>query len=263
MFKKIWWILVVSFSLIIFYGLLTSLIHNNIGSTADWLSGAGAIIAIFFAYLQISEQRKEYQNDKRKEKEEKKANNKPYFSVIQRYMVKTGKEIAWANSGEEYHALYLMYSKNNKETSEFYQGYLYEFKNVTNNTAFDIVLKIDYFDIDLKQKYTDIICTYTSVTFKENILFLPKKIFANYKKTSKMSKNIYLFYKSIDGIYYREMWKEKIKEPENDFQMGGLILEFVEIKEVDSADVPKQKQAVGYLMQPIEDRIYSPKSAEH
>lgn len=259
-FKKIWWILGISFLIIITAkGLITSLNHNNIGSTADWICGAGSLIAVFFAYLQISEQRNEYQNDRRKENKEKRTSNRPCFSVIQRYTVKTGKEIAWANSGEEYHALYLLYSKDNKELSEFFQGYLYEFRNITDNTAFDIVLKIDYYDNNSNKKYTDIICTYESVTYKGNILFLPKNIFANYEETSKMSKNISLFYKSIDGICYRETWKEKMQSNETNTQISGLILEFLEIKEVNSTDMPKQKQAVGYLMQPTKDKIFSSK----
>ena len=57
------------------------------GTGAEWISSIGALVAIVFAYWQIYEQRKEYENDRREEKVEKRLSNRPFFTVIQKNII--------------------------------------------------------------------------------------------------------------------------------------------------------------------------------
>ena len=227
------------------------------GSGAEWIGSVGSLVAIIFAYLQIHEQRKEYENDRREEKVEKRLSNRPFFTVIQKNVVQ--KELVWLNpDDEEYLFLYSM--SNNPAQITFFEGYIYEFRSVTPNIALDIVLQINYYDNNKKLKYTDTICTCTAVVDREKILFLPHNVLARFDEVVTMCKEIYLFYKSIDGIYYREVWREVASNQNigNNVQPDALIIEFIEIKEVDSVDVPKQNQAVGSLIN-YKDKIYASK----
>ncbi|AIS09523.1 hypothetical protein LACWKB8_1258 [Lactobacillus sp. wkB8] len=69
-----------------------------------------------------------------------------------------------------------------------------------------------------------------------------------------------MFYKSIDGIYYREVWREEVTNQMvgNNIQPNASILKFMEIKEVDSADVPQQNQAIGCWVN-YKNKIYASK----
>lgn len=229
------------------------------GTGAEWISSIGALVAIVFAYWQIYEQRKEYENDRREEKVEKRLSNRPFFTVIQKNIIQEEKEVVWVNTDD---AGYLfLYSKNiNKTQISFFKGYLYEFRSVTPNIALGIVLQINYYDNNKKLKYSDTICTCTPVVDKEKILFSPHNVFASYDEVVNMSKDICLFYKSIDGIYYREVWREEVTNQNvgNNIQPNASILKFMEIKEVDSADVPQQNQAIGCLVN-HKNKIYASK----
>ncbi|MCT6889495.1 hypothetical protein [Lactobacillus sp. wkB8] len=70
------------------------------GTGAEWISSIGALVAIVFAYWQIYEQRKEYENDRREEKVEKRLSNRPFFTVIQKNIIQEEKEVVWVNTDD-------------------------------------------------------------------------------------------------------------------------------------------------------------------
>lgn len=59
---------------------------------------------------------------------------------------------------------------------------------------------------------------------------------------------------------FNDFWYEVASNQNigNNVQPDALIIEFIEIKEVDSADVPNQNQAVGSLIN-YKDKIYASK----
>ena len=130
----------------------------NFGTVADWFSSLLSFFAIIFAFWQICQQKKqmdeqirEYENDKKREKELEELHNRPFFSLEINDKLTYGMNVVWTNIkyikklAECFDKLYTLKGKlwcyQVKE-----KGYMYELKNISKNSAINITLAITYID---------------------------------------------------------------------------------------------------------------------
>lgn len=136
----------------------------NFGTVADWFSSLLSFFAIIFAFWQICQQKKqmdeqirEYENDKKREKELEELHNRPFFSLEINDKLTYGMNVVWTNIkyikklAECFDKLYTLKGKlwcyQVKE-----KGYMYELKNISKNSAINITLAITYIDNSSKEK---------------------------------------------------------------------------------------------------------------
>lgn len=223
-----------------FFGaaLVFSTAKKNFGSTADWVSSIGSLVAIGFAYLQIRVQREEFEEDKADEIRREKLANQSFFSIVEQTQLKDGKDHLWLADED------CQSNPNNvleKTTPDYtyFKGdfFAYKLKNVSQALATDVALKIEYqaekSDEILKTEYCNL---RTCVGANEQAIILPHSIMNNPESYSHCPKKIYLYFKAIDDRTYCQRWIEK----NTDF---GLCAEDAGIKETP---IEKMTSQAGY-----------------
>lgn len=246
--KKYWWYNVISFSSSFIGGIICITITNkNIGSFADWVSGIGSLLAIAFAYWQIHIQTKEYEEDKKEKINREILANRPFFSCKRRINLKSEKDHLWVtgddiNSGSAEKIL--------KIDEEGYGDFIsaiaaYEFKNVSQAVATNVVLKIEYKDVASNETLKEDCSTIrTSVIGKERAIMLPHSIVDESKDNDRIDdeslpysycpKIISLYFTTIDDRAYCQRWVEKTDK----INEWLLYIEQVDIKEVSKKEIP-------------------------
>lgn len=239
---------------------------KNWGTVADWVSGVGSLFAIAFAYWQIREQRKqiseqirEYEIDKKREKELEKLHNRPFFSLEKKTNLTHGLNIVWTDI--EYAAeICDSFEEIDENDGRLWyysvkkQGYMYDFKNISANSAINLSLAISYIDSSLEETINnkDVITLYRGVIQNESITFMaPTMIRDNEKAMWKSDKKISLYFASVDGEWYRQDWlDERSKKIKNDFVSSKI--EYQGIERIDATEVPKGNNA-GYYSHVIKN----------
>lgn len=205
------------------------------GTVADWVSGIGSLIAIGFAYWQIAEQRKEYEEDKKEKISREILANRPFFSFIQLFYLNKGKDHLWTlvedRSDEKINNLF---SESTDTYHVFKNGICaYNFKNVSQAVATNVVLKIEYqSEANGKVLKTDYCNIGTCVIGKEQVIILPHSVMNQPDTYAYCSKNIYLYFSTIDDRVYRQSWIDKFD------RLCTEHIKQVDIKEVPIEEMP-------------------------
>lgn len=213
------------------------------GTGAEWVSIFLSFGAIIFAYLQIQEQRREYENDKRRENERDKLKHRPYFSINSNGYASKEYISFWLND-DSYD--YLVNDSNQDYLravgfNDIFGDCIYEFTNVTNRIALNMVFNVKYFKNN-KVKYEETINTKSFVESEKNILFFPKIL--KDKISENLNIELTLYFSTIDDIYYCQKW---ISFPRNNERVRTY--EFEEIEEVSYEKVPKKEKAIYYELE--------------
>lgn len=149
-FKEYWvYVAIAIFGGIIGTALSLTIWHqNNIGTLADWVSGIGSVVAIVFAYWQIDEQRKEYEEDRNYEKEKEKFSNRAYFGITYGNYVNEGEKIVYnwnyciSENLFDYNSDKKIFFVNETMTGNS----LIIVKNYSSANAINCLLKVEYND---------------------------------------------------------------------------------------------------------------------
>ena len=243
-FKEYWvYVAIAIFGGIIGTALSLTIWHqNNIGTLADWVSGIGSVVAIVFAYLQIREQRDEYEDDKKHQKEIAQINNKPLFEVYISNILNSSDETFFFPAeklGKENEESLFTFRELSNQYYLLDLKFFYCIKSVKDCTAINPTLVITYESPNHKEIDQDIIHADTIIRGGKEVRFLTKKILNLHKvkkeKTSsendgkssendgKSSENeinydtylsilnakktIELYFMSSDNIYYKQTFK--------------------------------------------------------
>ena len=218
--------------------LITFISKLEWGTVADWVSGIGSLIAIAFAYWQIAEQRKEYEEDKKEKASREILANRPFFSLMKLLYLKEGKDHLWLTGGDNNLEKINNILKKNSELKngiseyEFKNGIsAYEFKNVSQAIATNVVLKIEYQNEASDEVFKTDFCKIVScVIGNERAIMLPHSILNEPSTYSYCPKNVYLYFTTIDDRAYRQKWTEKIDKSHR-----------VEIEQVDIIEISKEE----------------------
>lgn len=218
--------------------------YKNLGTAADWLSGIGSVGAILFAYLQIREQISEYENDKREYENNKKEeinqkilSNRPFFSIAKKTYLARGKDQLWTiikDSGET--KINDLFKKTTDTSREFKNNiYAYEFKNVSQALATNVVLKTEYQDkLTGNVLRTDYCNIGTCVMGNERAIILPHSIMNEPINYVRCPKNVYLYFTTIDDRAYCQRWIEKFNES------NQLCIYPSDIEKVSKEEIPNK-----------------------
>ena len=221
-------------------GIIISLSKLEWGTVADWVSGIGSLIAIAFAYLQISEQRKEYEEDKKEKIRREILANRPFFSLSKSsYLTKTEDHL-WLtiddNDSKIVSNILKNTTNNNDDAIEFKDGiWVYKFKNVSKAIATKVVLKIEYQN-RTKDKVlkTDYCYIKSCVMENEQVIILPHSIMNEPSTYSLCPKSVNLYFSTIDDKVYCQRWIEKFDKSDD------LGVEQFDIKEVPIEEIPSE-----------------------
>ncbi|QHJ78611.1 MAG: hypothetical protein [Caudoviricetes sp.] len=178
--------------------------QNNIGTLADWVSGFASMGAIVFAYLQIREQKNEYEEDKT-------LANRSFFSIVEQTQLKDGKDHLWLADEDCQSNPNKVLEKTTPDYTYFKGGFFaYKLKNVSQALATDVVLKIEYQNKLTGNVIRTEYCNLrTCVGANEQAIILPHSIMNNPETYSLCPKKIYLYFKAIDNTTYCQKWIEK------------------------------------------------------
>lgn len=238
--KKYWWYIVISFSSSFVGGIICITITNkNIGSLADWVSGIGSLLAIAFAYWQIHIQTKEYEEDKKEKISREILANRPFFSFIQLFYLNKGKDHIWTLVEDRRDVkINNLFSESTDTYNVFKNGICaYNFKNVSQAVATNVVLKIEYqSEANGKVLKTDYCNIGTCVIGKEQVIILPHSIMNEPSTYSVCPKSVYLYFSTIDDRVYRQSWINKFDK------FDGLYIERIE--QVDIKEVPIEEMPI-------------------
>lgn len=221
--------------------------QKNLGTIAEWVSGLGSLGAIIFAYKQIDEQRREYN-------EKQELDNRPYFSLSKQTSLGKSKTKVWLEIKDALKISYMFEPVYNNLgqlwfKKVFNDGYMYELTNLSNNSAANLILEVTYF-INTKNKnreeIKDIICPDIPVMKGESILFMTDTMIINSEKALYDSEKVISFYfMSGYGNYYVQSWKEnKTEKVEKDFTKANL--KYLGIKKIDESEVPSYRATIHY-----------------
>ena len=211
--KKYWWYIVISFSSSFVGGIICITITNkNIGSLADWVSGIGSLIAIAFAYWQIAEQRKEYEEDKR----QLKLSKRPLLEIYTSNILNNSDEtffLAAEQIKRKQSKHYFTFDKKNNRfllINDKNYKFFFRIKNVSNYAAINPTLAITYKYAGLERKDTihadTIVQSGKEAKFLTNVVVDDKEINLN-----RADKEIELYFMSTDGNYYKQTFKQHKK----------------------------------------------------
>ena len=170
---------------------------------------------------------------KNKEEKDKILANRPFFSLIEKCELKNKEEYFWITDED---AEYINIDNVLKNTINYtyFKGsiYGYEFKNVSQAVATNVVLKIEYQngtrDKVLRTDYCNI---RTCVGANEQAIILPHSIMNNPETYSHCPKKIYLYFKSFNNRVYCQSWNQKHTE-------YSLCVEQIGIKEIPFEEMP-------------------------
>lgn len=221
--------------------------QRNLGTLAEWVSGLGSLGAIIFAYKQIDEQRKEYN-------EKQELDNRPYFSLSKQSSLGKNKTKIWLEIKGGLKISNMFKPVYNPLGEIWFKevindGYMYKMTNLSNNSAANLILEVTYF-INNKNKnreeVKDTICPDIPVMKGESILFMTDTMILSSKKALYDSeKKISLYFMSGYGNYYVQSWKEnKTEKVEKYFTKAKLT--FLGIKKIDESEVPSYKATIHY-----------------
>lgn len=228
---------------------ITLVFKINWATVADWVSGIGSLWAIIFAYKQIDQQKKEYDEQRKQydaDKEEKTRQeilaNRPFFSFMKFFYLTQYKDHLWLSADSDFRKpedIFINIDEvlgGNTSTYQFKKGICaYEFKNVSQAIATNLVLKIEYqnetSDEILKTDYCNI---RTCVIGNERAIILPHSIMNEQNTYSHCSKSVYLYFSTIDDRVYRQRWIEKIDKS------GSVFIDWVDIIEVPKEEMPEE-----------------------
>lgn len=252
--KKYWWYFVISFSSSFVGGIICITITNkNIGSLADWVSGIGSLIAIAFAYWQIAEQRKEYEEDKR----QLKLSKRPLFEIYTSNILNNSNEtffLAAEQIKKEKSNRYFTFVDNSNQflllNDENYK-FFYCIKNVANYAAINPTLAITYKYTNSEWKDTihadTIVQSGKEAKFLTNVVIGDKKINPDKKiDLNRADKEIELYFMSSDGYYYKQKFKQR-KEMiflNDDTVPDQTTYESENIEEIKKNEFPKYPTAI-------------------
>ena len=208
--------------------LITAISKIEWGSVADWISGIGSLLAIIFAYWQMQVQRN-------KEEEDKIIANRPFFSLIEKCELKNKEEYFWITDED---AEYINIDNVLKNTTNYtyFKGdiYGYEFKNVSQALATNVVLKVEYQNkVSGRVLKTDYCNIRTCVGADEQAIMLPHSLINESKTYKNWPKRISLYFKSFNNRVYCQSWIEKHTE-------YGLCVEQIGIKEIPFEEMPDE-----------------------
>lgn len=225
---------------------------KNWGSVADWVSGIGSLIAITFAYWQIIEQKKEYENDKKIKREDDILKNRAFFDVRKSTYVVKNKDIVWISIEDKKNkkVLECIYKKYNDEKAEkdkkaenikytlANNSYVYVFRNITKASAYSFTLKIEY-KVNEESEY-DYIQSNIGIMSGEEICILPSKLINEPSKYANCQKKLSIYFESMDKKVYYQTWEEKNMAPKNDI----IDFEFDGITTIKKSEKPKEGHSV-------------------
>lgn len=269
--EKMLYILFVLVTFTYLLAMFTSAKNKNWGSVADWTSGYLSLLAIYFVFLKFVGHEKEHESDKKEEKEREKLHNRPFFSLEKKTNLTHGLNIVWTDiehAAKICDSFDKVYDKNRK--LRYYsvkeQGYMYDFKNVSANSAINLTLVVSYIASssekdtintkentkkNTKENPEDVITLYRGVIQNESVTFMTPTMIEDKKRAMwEFNKKISLYFASVDGEWYRQDWlDEKSIKEENNFVSSKI--EYQGIKQIDAAEVPNRNNA-GYY--PLEIR---------
>ena len=194
-----------------FFGaaLVCSTAKKNFGSTADWFSAVGSLAAILFAYFQNSEQRYEYEEDKRQLKLSKRS----FFAISTGNILNKSDETFFLAAEQIKRKQSKHYFTFDKENNRFLlindknYKFFFRIKNVSNYAAINPTLAITYKYAGLERKDTihadTIVQSGKEAKFLTNVVVDDKEINLN-----KADKEIELYFMSTDGSYYKQTFKQ-------------------------------------------------------
>lgn len=236
----------------------------NLGSVADWVSSALSFFAIIFAYWQINQQKKqmreqirEYETDRKRDKEIEELHNRPFFSLKTNDKLTYGMNVVWTNIeyikklAECFEELYTL-----KRKLWCYQvkekGYMYELKNISKNSAINITLAITYIDNSSKEKTIankDSMTVNRGVEQSESITFMTPTMIEEGKKAMwNWDKKISVYFATVDQKWYRQDWtEEKHKKVKSGF--ASTKIEYQGIQQIDATEVPIKNDTGFYSLE--------------
>ena len=190
-----------------FFGaaIVYSLSKKNFGSTADWVSSVISILALIFAYWQIYEQKKEYEEDKR----QLQLSKRPLFEIYTNNILSNSNETFFFPAeqlGSKNAKTYFVFDKHKHQFLLTNQNFFYCIRNVANCEAINPTLVITYKSSKLND--IDIIHADTTIKSGDEARLLTNEIInENYMPILRAKKNIELYFMSTDGKYYRQKFK--------------------------------------------------------
>ena len=199
------------------------------GTVADWVSGIGSLGAIIFAYWQMNVRRK-------KEEKDIILANRPFFSFIKLQYLKIGKDHLWLIGEDDPKKINSAFEKVTETTREFKKDiFAYEFKNVSQALATNVVLKIEYQN-EAKDKVikTDYCNIGTCVVGNERAIMMPHSIMNEASTYSFRPKRLYLYFTTVDERAYCQRWIEEFDK------FGNLCIARVDIIEVPKEEMPDE-----------------------
>ena len=215
--------------------LITFISKLEWGTVADWVSGIGSLIAIAFAYLQIAEQRKEYEEDKKEKIRREILANRPFFSFMKlSYLTKNEVHLWTLMEDGSDEKIKSTFGKITKTARVFNKDiFAYEFKNVSQAIATKLVLKIEYLnEASDKILRTDYCYIGTCVIGNERAIILPHSIMNEPSTYANCPKKGYLYFTTIDDRAYCQRWIEQ------NYESSSLYQEQFDILEVSKEEIP-------------------------
>lgn len=200
-----WFFVIFVYCLVIFI----PMDKKNFGSAADWISGFFSLVTIFFAYSQIAEQKREYEEDKQSQIKKEELKNRPYFTLFNIFRVNEGIDNCYWKPIEAHGK---STSELIKDVSYYKNGnfifegsrYAYEITNVTKNSAVRVFLKVCY-----KNDKPDYLYA-TCLKGNSKSFFFPTRMFF-YKQ---LVERVELYFDTTDGSRYYQVWCEKYRNSE-------------------------------------------------
>lgn len=204
--KHVWFIFWCFATLVYCLMVYITMDKKNFGSAADWTSGYCSLVAIFFAYSQIAEQRREYEEDKQSQIKKEELKNRPYFTLFNIFRVNEGIDNCYWKPLEAHGK---STSELIKDDSYYKNGnfifedsrYAYEITNVTKNSAIRVYLKVCYKDNNYDCLYA------TCLKGNSKSYFFPNGMF--FKK--ELVERVELHFDTIDDSHYCQVWCGKFK----------------------------------------------------
>ena len=179
------------------------------GSGAEWVSVMGSFGAIAFAYIQICEQKHEYEDDKKSRSKTREILNRPLFTVAFTTGVKVGVHNCYYNAekfNENYKLKY--YSIINGEEANFLVPLqAISITNITEKPAINVIFKISF------SNNTTEIFNCICIQEKCRANFFTRELF--FDRTSVglswiFVKKLELYFDAIDGKHYYQVWDKRI-----------------------------------------------------
>ncbi|PXY84357.1 hypothetical protein [Lactobacillus melliventris] len=232
--------------------LVCSIAKKNFGSTADWVSGIGSLIAIGFAYWQIAEQRKEYEEDKKDQKILNQLNKRPFFIVSIKKVLFSKDDLFFLSPEQgDKPEKHFYYNDDRHRCSLINDEFFYCIKNVENCVALNPTLVITYKYANSEPK--EFIHAETLVQSREEVKFLTNIVIDKNKiNPARAEKKIELYFGSTDERYYKQTFEERKTQIISKNEIGDdSIFVSKKIKEIKKSSIPQSPAAI--IEKPGED----------